>query len=297
VSGPRVSIGVPVYNGGIYLRRALDLLAAQTLSDIEIIISDNGSSDDTEAICRDYAAADRRIRYVRQAETSEASVNFMYVLGQARAPYFMWAAHDDAWSVNFVAALYAALEQHPGAVSAQGECVLIDAAGGTIQQGLPNPKLADRSRTVRVSRVMAFAPVDRYNNLFMYGVHRTAVLRRFGIKSVRFARAGESRWNELPLLFSLASAGRLLSVAGAQFHYRVHSQQYGQRPVPIRDILRLEAGLVTSVAPAVWAGSPSLPACVVGTSVVLACRIRYLMGMVKGIYQGSGTRGTSKQAS
>jgi len=60
---PRVSIGVPVYNGERYLAQALESIFAQTYQNFELIISDNGSSDGTEAICRGYAAADSRIRY------------------------------------------------------------------------------------------------------------------------------------------------------------------------------------------------------------------------------------------
>ncbi|HVX59783.1 MAG TPA: glycosyltransferase, partial [Pirellulales bacterium] len=55
---PRVSIGLPVYNGENYLALAIDSLLAQTYQDFELIISDNASTDRTEAICRDYASRD-----------------------------------------------------------------------------------------------------------------------------------------------------------------------------------------------------------------------------------------------
>jgi glycosyltransferase involved in cell wall biosynthesis len=63
---PPLTIGLPVYNGQNYLSESLDSLLAQTYPDLELIISDNASVDGTEAICRDYAARDGRIRYVRQ---------------------------------------------------------------------------------------------------------------------------------------------------------------------------------------------------------------------------------------
>ena len=62
---PRVSIGLPVYNGARYLRECLDSLVAQTYRDIEIVICDNASTDDTESICREFALSDARIRYYR----------------------------------------------------------------------------------------------------------------------------------------------------------------------------------------------------------------------------------------
>ena len=62
---PRVSIGLPVFNGEQFLPEAVDSLLRQTYSDFELVISDNGSTDCTETICRDYAAKDRRVRYYR----------------------------------------------------------------------------------------------------------------------------------------------------------------------------------------------------------------------------------------
>jgi glycosyltransferase involved in cell wall biosynthesis len=52
---PTLSIGLPVYNGERYLSKTLDSLLGQDFDDFELIISDNGSSDQTEAICRDFA--------------------------------------------------------------------------------------------------------------------------------------------------------------------------------------------------------------------------------------------------
>jgi len=99
---PKVSIGMPVYNGEPYIREALDSLLAQTFTDFELIISDNASTDNTESICREYAAKDPRIRYIRQPENRGAIANFKFVLDQARGEYFMWAAHDDRWDSMFI---------------------------------------------------------------------------------------------------------------------------------------------------------------------------------------------------
>lgn len=84
---PRVSIGMPVYNGDPFIRGALDSLLAQTFTDFELIISDNASTDRTEAICREYAARDIRIRYVRQTENRGAKANFEFVLDKAVGLY------------------------------------------------------------------------------------------------------------------------------------------------------------------------------------------------------------------
>jgi glycosyltransferase involved in cell wall biosynthesis len=98
LEAPRVSIGMPVYNGEPHLRKALDSLLAQTFLDYELIISDNASTDRTSEICREYASKDARIRYIQQKENKGAAWNFNFVLEQALAEYFMWAACDDLWS-------------------------------------------------------------------------------------------------------------------------------------------------------------------------------------------------------
>jgi glycosyltransferase involved in cell wall biosynthesis len=103
---PKVSIGMPVYNGELYIREALDSLLAQTFTNFELIISDNASTDGTEAICNEYATSDARIRYVRHSVNRGAIVNFQFVLDEAIGEYFMWAAADDIFFTNHLDLLY-----------------------------------------------------------------------------------------------------------------------------------------------------------------------------------------------
>ena len=81
---PRLSIGLPVYNGGRYLAESLDALLGQSYEDFEIIISDNASTDDTAEICRDYESQDQRIRYCRQARNIGLSPNHNFVVDAAQ---------------------------------------------------------------------------------------------------------------------------------------------------------------------------------------------------------------------
>lgn len=109
---PLVSIGVPVYNGEASLRSALDSILQQSFTDFELIISDNASTDGTKAICQEYASKDQRIRYIRQSENIGAMLNFKFVLDQAQAPYFMWAACDDVRSPDFLEENIRFLDEH-----------------------------------------------------------------------------------------------------------------------------------------------------------------------------------------
>ncbi len=123
-NAPKVSIGMPVYNGASLIRDALDTLLLQTFTDFELIISDNASIDATESICRDYAAKDARIRYIRQPENRGAWANFTFVLDEAVGQYFMWAAHDDTRDLDFVEKLVAQMDFDRNAGDAYGNEVV-----------------------------------------------------------------------------------------------------------------------------------------------------------------------------
>ena len=99
---PLVSVGIPVYNGENTIRKTISTLLEQTYKNIELIISDNASSDGTEAICREYAVKDKRVRYVRQLINLGGEANFKFVLDEAHGEYFIWAHSDELFSTNFI---------------------------------------------------------------------------------------------------------------------------------------------------------------------------------------------------
>jgi glycosyltransferase involved in cell wall biosynthesis len=92
---PLVSIGMPVYNGERYIRKASDSLLAQDYENFELIISDNASTDETLRIFREYAAIDHRIKVYVHSHNLGAFTNYKNVLELAQGKYFMWAAVDD----------------------------------------------------------------------------------------------------------------------------------------------------------------------------------------------------------
>ncbi|MGI0011217.1 MAG: glycosyltransferase family 2 protein, partial [Nitrosopumilaceae archaeon] len=93
---------MPVFNGELFIRKAIDSLLAQTFSDFELIISDNASTDSTSEICKEYEKKDSRIRYIRQSKNMGAYWNFYFVLKQAKYDYFLWASADDYWHPDFL---------------------------------------------------------------------------------------------------------------------------------------------------------------------------------------------------
>ena len=131
---PRLSIGLPVYNGEKYLRESLDALLGQSYEDFELIISDNASTDGTEDICRGYEAQDPRIRYVRQPYNIGAAPNHDLVFQLARGELFKWASHDDLYGRDLLARCVDALDEHPEAVLCHADMAIIDASGQIVHQ-------------------------------------------------------------------------------------------------------------------------------------------------------------------
>ena len=127
---PKVSIGMPVYNGDRYLGSAVESLLAQTFGDFSIVIVDNASTDGTEAIGREFAKRDRRVRYHRNPENIGGGPNFNRAFDMANdAPYFKWAAHDDLHAPDFLAECVAVLDRRSDVVLCHCETEHIDENG------------------------------------------------------------------------------------------------------------------------------------------------------------------------
>jgi glycosyltransferase involved in cell wall biosynthesis len=170
---PLVSVGFLVWNDVAFLRRALDSLLAQTHQNLEIIISDDASSDGSAEICREYAARDPRIAYFRHEVNRGISRNMEFTLAQAHGAYFFWAADDDGWDPNFVETLLQALLAHPDCIVAFCPYQLVDEA----DRPLPGDSLhavdySHRDPARRIEKLARF-----WDDGFGYGLfRRTAIL-------------------------------------------------------------------------------------------------------------------------
>ena len=114
-SNPLVSIGLPVYNGEKTIAQAIDNLLKQDYSNLEIIISNNGSTDRTAEICGEVIKKDSRLKYFHSDENRGSYWNFNRVFYLSSGKYFMWAAHDDMRESSFVSVCVKKLEQFPEA--------------------------------------------------------------------------------------------------------------------------------------------------------------------------------------
>jgi glycosyltransferase involved in cell wall biosynthesis len=135
---PRVSIGLPIYNGEKYLAETLDSLLAQSLQDFEIVVCDNASTDRTPAICQRYQAQEPRIRYFRNGRNIGAAPNFNRVFELSSAPLFHGGACDDLYEPRFLERCVEVLDHDPGVVLSHARTKLIGEKG--------EPLVFDRER-------------------------------------------------------------------------------------------------------------------------------------------------------
>jgi glycosyltransferase involved in cell wall biosynthesis len=124
---PRVSICVPTYERSHLLRQALESALAQTFTDFELLVVDNASGDDTEAVVRSYT--DSRIRYLRNPSNIGHRVNWNVCLKLARGRYINILPDDDAMLPDNLRRKLEIMERNPQVGLVHSKYHLIDANG------------------------------------------------------------------------------------------------------------------------------------------------------------------------
>lgn len=191
--GPRVSIGLPVYNGQDYLAQGIEAQLSQTFGDFELIISDNASDDATEEICRQYVAEDPRIRYVRWGRNRGAAWNFNQTFQMGRGPYFRWAAHDDLCAPDYLEQCVDVLDRDASVVLCFPRAAVIDHEGrivaepsGYSARGRDDEALTDDSTVGRRAALESARPHRRLYGVLVlsarcyevFGLMRSAAMRK-----------------------------------------------------------------------------------------------------------------------
>jgi glycosyltransferase involved in cell wall biosynthesis len=209
-----VSIGLPVYNGAAYLRLLLDSVLAQTFAEFELVISDNASTDGTEVICREYAAADARIRYHRQPRNRGVTWNFRQVAVLSSGQYFLWTSHDDVLAPNYVERCVEVLEHDPSVVLCYSNSIYMDGAGNRFE---PKQQLEfdQASPHQRFRRLILLS----HNCTPLYGLIRLDVLKRITIQ-------GDFADGDRCMLVELGLHGNYHRIKEPLFFHREHAGRF-----------------------------------------------------------------------
>jgi glycosyltransferase involved in cell wall biosynthesis len=165
-----VSIGVPVHNGGAHLDRALGALRQQDHTDLEIVVCENASTDDSLTIAQRHAAADPRVRVESSQALLGAVDNFNRCFALTTGDYFMWAAHDDAFAPDYVRKCLAALVE-TGLSACTTDAVIIDAEGSPV-----STRNVDRRVSSRDPRDRLRAHARARDWLEVYALYRRSAL-------------------------------------------------------------------------------------------------------------------------
>jgi len=212
---PYVSIGLPVHNGERFLTETLDSLLAQTFEDLELIISDNASTDRTQEICKDYAAKDRRIRYYRNDQNLGAVRNYNRVFELSTGKYFKWAAHDDLCAPVLIKRCVEVLDSEFSAVICYARASIIDEHGRHRKDyddlmDLRSPNPHERFRDY------LFRPAGLCNAVM--GVIRVSELRKTPL-------IGSYISSDKVLLGELALRGKIYELSERLFYRRLYPGQ------------------------------------------------------------------------
>jgi glycosyltransferase involved in cell wall biosynthesis len=228
----RVAIGMPVWNGEKYISEAIESILGQTFGDLQLVISDNASTDGTGDICRSYVARDRRVQYIRQDRNIGAAPNHNYVFHYSSGEYFKFAAHDDVLAPEFIEDCVRILDDDETVVLCSPATALIN------EDGSPVSYVEDKGMVDTAGRIWPVVPennplltsadpADRFAgvllNMFMaleiFGLIRRAALERTALQPPHLG-------GDKILLAELAMIGRYYLHARPLFYRRCHSGQY-----------------------------------------------------------------------
>ncbi len=225
---PKVSIGMPVYNGENYIREALDSLIAQSFSDFELLLSDNASTDETQSICKEYESRDNRIRYIRHDKNMGGPWNFEFVLQEAKGEYFMWSAHDDLCKTNYIQELIDCFCQDESLILCASGTEQIDSNGNLIKVNHLKTLYIDNNDWLKTRKLFFKYPTS---NIFIsiYGLYKRETLKKCKVFSSSWKNYLTN--SEVPFLARLSLTGRIGAIPKALKVYRTHDESCYEKEI------------------------------------------------------------------
>lgn len=226
---PLVSVGCAVYNGAQTLRRALDGLVKQDYPNVEIIIADDGSTDGSREICREYCARFPNIRLVENPENLGIFRNCNKLFELSSGKYFMWADQDDVRDPTFISKCVAVLESDP-------DCVLCHSHTGVFWKAFANLMHVNTINSIDGVGSLALRYwrfLRRFSDTTIYGLIRADALRKTALLQSVIASTNV-------LLFDLLLQGKFRQVPEMLYFYAAKGPS--QRPSPEEEFARCTGG-------------------------------------------------------
>lgn len=228
-SRPRVSVIIPAYNAQRYLGESVESVLAQTFTDFECIVVDDGSTDRTQRILSELAERDERLRSIRIphggiVEALNAGVS------EARGELIARMDADDVCLPRRLARQVRHMDEHPECVTLGTAVMLVDPYGSTLWE-----------IGVKPEHEQIDAELLKGNGWALF--HPTALIRKTPMLAVGGYRP-EYQWSEdIDLFLRMAEVGRLANLTDALLHYRQHFASVNRNKVELQ--LRRNRRLLT----------------------------------------------------
>lgn len=245
---PRVSIGLPVYNGANYIADAIRSVQMQTYADWELIISDNNSTDSTVELCQQFARDDDRIK-VHVADCNQgAAWNFNRTFELATGELFRWLSHDDALAPECIARCVSELDKNPDWILCATGTAIIDSEGRevldadthtdgphssgdhqelTLNSNLSFQELTPENEARRVEAMQSSSLHERFKGVLfysrrcyeVYGLTRRNIMAQSQLHPPYCG--GEKVW-----LAEMAMLGKMVEIPERLFYCRWHDERF-----------------------------------------------------------------------
>lgn len=216
---PRVTIGIPTYGRAKKLARTLSSVQKQSYKNLEILVADDASPDDTGSVVSKIMKSDERILYHLHPNNVGARANHEFVLKCATGKYFMWLSDDDLIDSDFVTRLVRVLEDNEEIVLAFCDYRFMDEEYRTIGSWRLSHLYPTNPWFDGQLDFWSY-PYSRAANI-VHGIHRTSVLRRvkrpFDNTKKRLIVG-----HEAPLLAQVAMHGRIVAIPECLFSRMSH---------------------------------------------------------------------------
>lgn len=204
----KVSIIIPVYNVAEYLRQCLDSVLGQTYSNLEIIIINDGSTDDSGQICDDYAKKDTRIKLFHQANAGAANAKNAG-LDQMTGEYVTFIDSDDYVELNWIEKMVDSLESANADVA---ECTFMREYTNHTEEGNPEGFLpASFTGSEYISQYL-----NKWTNSLFWNKLFIARL----VSRVRFRKERRCIDDEFFTYKVVGAARQIIRIPNALYHYR-----------------------------------------------------------------------------
>ena len=228
---PLISIGLPVYNDAPWLRNSLDHVLGQDYPNLEIVVADDGSTDGSREICREYAARYPQIRYFENKHNLGAWGNHKFVFDVSQGDYFAWASGHDHYELFFISRMYKELVENPGVVQCSAK--LLQTING--KPYIP-PGIMDSRKLLpveRIKKLMDFRLGGGSMDIF-FGLYRSEFLEKTAIRDT--VGADEIMLAELSFMGELMQVNEVMAykvenrgkvnVRASREAYRAHLDGY-----------------------------------------------------------------------